>query len=192
MRELVYFVAVSLDGYIAGPGGAVDAFAQVGDHIDGLLRDYPETLPEPFLKAVGVVPKCEHFDTVVMGYNTYKLGLDAGLASPYPHLRQFVCSRQHASPSAEIAVTPEAPESLVRRLKSEPGKDIWLCGGGQLAASLWGEVDRLFLKVNPLLLHGGVPMLASGAGTAEAFRLIHSRVFDSGVVFNEYRRADPT
>lgn len=187
MRELTYFVAVSLDGYIAGPGGSLDGFATQGDHIDALLRDYPETLPAPFLEAAGVVPPCDRFDTVVMGYRTYATGLDAGLTSPYPHLRQLVCSRRHTRAS-EPTITNEDPSTLVRRLKREPGRDLWLCGGGLLASHLYAEVDRLFLKVNPTLLHDGVRLFASESLPAASMRLVASRRFDSGVVFNEYAR----
>ncbi|MEM6929958.1 MAG: dihydrofolate reductase family protein [Myxococcota bacterium] len=188
MRQLTYFVATSLDGFIAGPGGSIEAFPSQGDHLDALLADYPETLPAPFLDAMGVQPLNDHFDTVVMGWRTYDVGLSVGLASPYPHLRQFVCSRRCERPHDDVIVTDEDPRALVRRLKAEPGGGIWLCGGGALAGVLHDAIDRLFLKVNPVLLYDGVPLFGASRGPATAWRHVGSRRFDSGVVFLEYEK----
>lgn len=45
MRKLVYYVAVSVDGFIAGPAGEVDSFVSVGDHMTRMIEDHPETVP---------------------------------------------------------------------------------------------------------------------------------------------------
>jgi hypothetical protein len=45
MRELVYYVATSLDGRIASPDGDFSAFPTEGDHMEMILRDFPETIP---------------------------------------------------------------------------------------------------------------------------------------------------
>lgn len=192
MRALTYLVASSLDGYIASPDGGFDDFAMQGDHVDALFRDYPETLPGAALAAAGITARNETFDTVVMGWNTFAVGLRYGQLDPYPHLRQYVCSRTHSADEAggEVVVTGEDPVELVRRLKAEPSaRDIWLCGGGRLAAVLSGEIDRLVLKVNPVLLGSGIRALETDAYRPRAFRLTSSRTFGSGVVMNGYERA---
>jgi len=62
------------------------------------------------------------------------------------HLRQFVCSRSmDRSPDAAVELCGADPVGLVRRLKAEEGKDIWLCGGSILAAELAPEIDELIL-----------------------------------------------
>jgi dihydrofolate reductase len=188
MRQLTYFVAVSLDGFIASPDGAFDAFPLRGDHIDALIRDYPETLPAPALAAMSISPANATFDTVVMGWNTFAVGLP-GSRSPYPHLRQYVCSRSHAASEAgpDVDVTSEDPVDLVRRLKREPSsRDIWLCGGGRLAATLRAEIDRLILKVNPVTLGAGIRLFESGDYAPRAFELQATRRFESGVVMLTY------
>ena len=112
MRRLTYLVAVSADGFIAAPHGDASAFPVEGDHIDMLVTDLPETLPAPALAALGVQACNGRFDTVVMGWNTYAVGLDQGLADPYPHLRQVVFSRSRAAPAGTTAsVTADDPVS---------------------------------------------------------------------------------
>lgn len=188
MRALTYFVATSLDGFIAAPDGRFDAFAMQGDHIDALFQDYPETLPGAALAAAQITPENDTFDTVVMGWNTFAVGLSLGELDPYPHLRQYVCSRTHESNEVggDVIVTSEDPVQLVRRLKAEPSsRDIWLCGGGRLAA----EIDRLVLKVNPVMFGAGVRLFEADTYRPQAFRLKSNRTFSSGVVMSSYERA---
>jgi len=191
MRKLSYFVATSLDGYIAAPDGSFDAFSLQGDHVEALARDYPETLPAPALSALGVRPENRTFDTVLMGWNTYAVGLSAGLDNPYPHLRQWVCTRAHAAvrPAGAVTFNAEDPRTLVQRLKREPSaRDIWLCGGGQLAAVLADEIDALLLKINPVRLGAGIPLFATQHYSPQAFALQDTRAFSSGVVLCRYSR----
>ena len=189
MRELTYFVAVSLDGRIAGPDGDFSAFPVEGDHIEMIFREYRDTLPKVGLDALGLSAGGERFDTTLMGWNTYAAGL-AATDDPYPHTRQYVFSRTRTATDvpAGITVTAEDPVAVVRRLKAEPGTGIWLCGGGKLAASLAREVDRLVLKVNPIVLGAGVPLFDGGGYDPAAFALTASTPYRSGVVVNEYAR----
>jgi dihydrofolate reductase len=189
MRELVYFVAVSLDGRIAAPDGTFDAFPQQGDHIDWIFREYRDTLPTAGLQALGLEPSTARFDTVLMGWGTYAAGFPHGVTDPYQHLRQYVFSRTHDEADGDIVLTDRDPVEVVRELKAEPGgTGIWLCGGGQLASALVDEIDRLVLKVNPVLLGAGIPVFADAAYDPRAFTRVASRPFDSGVVVDEYAR----
>jgi dihydrofolate reductase len=158
VRALTYFVAVSLDGFIAAPDHTFDAFPQQGDHIDWIFREWADTLPTVGQEMVGIEPDNSRFDTVLMGWNTYAAGFPHGVTDPYQHLRQYVFSRTHDKADGDIVVTDRDPVAVVRELKAEPaGSGIWLCGGGRLASSLVHEIDRLVLKVNPLLLGSGIP-----------------------------------
>ncbi|MDO9395804.1 MAG: dihydrofolate reductase [Herbiconiux sp.] len=220
MRTLTYYVAVSLDGRIAAADGDYSAFPTEGDHLDALAAEFPETFPVPARAALGLTDRGTRFDTVLMGWDTYAVGLPFGLVAPYA-LRTVVFTRDPARRRAEArdaapAETPDAadavtftdgdPATVVRRLKEEvPAGDaggadtpesarrgLWLCGGGSLAAALLPEIDRLVLKVNPVLLGGaGIPLFAGGVEEAGAgFRLESSRSFRSGVVISEYPRAE--
>jgi hypothetical protein len=76
--KLVYFIASTIDRFIADPSGAdpsgPDGFFVTGqDYIDHLVQEYPETIPGPFHQALGIQPGNRHFDAVVMGRNTYEL-----------------------------------------------------------------------------------------------------------------------
>lgn len=189
MRELVYYVAVSIDGFIADPRGGFDAFPVEGDHMDAVLGEYADALPAHVLAALGLEPPRTRFDAVVMGYNTLTPALDAGIGSPYPHLRQFVASRRAREVDPAITVTAD-PLAAVRELKGEDGLDIWLCGGGQLAGALRDEIDRLVLKRNPLVFGSGVPLFGDAAYSPQSFMRTNTRSFSSGVVIEEYARSE--
>lgn len=188
MRELVYYVAVSLDGFIAAPDHTFDAFPVTGDHMDTIMQDYTDALPAPALAALGLTAPLTRFDTVLMGWNTYAVGLAQGLDNPYPHLQQYVFSRTRTAAPAAVTTSAEDPAAVVRELKAGPGgADIWLCGGGQLASALAGEIDRLVLKVNPVTFGAGIPLFAGHGYTPRNAELTDSKRFESGVVINDYR-----
>lgn len=188
MRELVYYVAVSLDGRIAGPSGEYDAFLAEGDHMGAVVGRFADALPTVAARQLGIRQPGTTFDTVLMGWNTYAVGLPFGMTSPYSHLRQVVFSRTHRAEAADVTVTGEAPVKVVRALKDDDGADLWLCGGGALAGALVDEIDRLVLKVNPLVLGGGVPLFAGDAYLPRTFDLVESTPYASGVTIAEYAR----
>lgn len=185
MRELVYYVAVSLDGFIAGPKGEFDAFSVEGDHMADLAR-YADALPTDGAAHLGVEQPCTLFDTVLMGWNSYLPGLNAGMTSPYRHLRQIVFSRTHDAVAENLVVTDRDPVDVVRELKSEDGAGIWLCGGGSIAGQLVDEIDRLVVKRHPVLFGAGVPLFRTDVYRPLAFDVVDTRTFASGVEVVEY------
>ncbi|MFD5214340.1 dihydrofolate reductase family protein [Microbacterium sp. NPDC058345] len=190
MRELTYYVAVSIDGYIAGPHDEFDRFLVEGDHAAAIWSTYTGTAPTALAEAAGLSTDGGPFDTVLMGWNTYAVGLP-DLPSPYAHLRQIVFTRDHEPPAGSDGVefTDRDPVEVVRELKREPGKGIWLCGGGSLAAALRGEIDRLALKRNPVLFGDGIPLFGGTGYSPERWRVTDITPFDSGVVLAEYARS---
>lgn len=187
MRELVYYVAVSLDGYIAGPNGEFDAFLVEGDHM-AINERFPDTIPTDYAAALGIDQSGGGFDAVLMGANTYAVGLPAA-PSPYRHLDQYVFTHRPPAPVDGVTFTDRDPVELVRELKSRDGKDVWLCGGGSLATQLAGEIDRLVLKRQPLLFGDGIPLFTPGTYAPGRFDRVSSREFGTGVSFTEYVRA---
>lgn len=190
MRDLTYFVATSVDGRIAAPDGDWSAFPTEGDHLEAIVADWSDTLPGHVLGALGQEPDGARFDTVLMGWETYAVGLPLGVASPYPHLEQVVVSRRHGRDDVpdDVRVVDD-PLVEVRALKRRPGAGIWLCGGGALAGALADEIDRWVLKVNPVALGDGVPLLHGGGYLPRDLRLTSCTPYGSGVVVLEYARA---
>jgi len=191
MRKLVYYVAGTIDGFIAGSDGADPTgtiFEIDGDHMPVMTAEYPETVPTHMRAPLGIDAPNRHFDTVLMGRSTYKPGLDLGVTSPYAHLRQCVFSTTITeSPDPDVEIVSGDPIEKVRELKQEDGKDIWLCGGGKLAAAVEPEIDELRIKLNPVAIGTGIPLF-DGEFAPQRFRLADSRAFESGMIFLTYVR----
>ncbi|WP_225730820.1 MULTISPECIES: dihydrofolate reductase family protein [unclassified Nocardia] len=190
MRKLVYYVGVSLDGYIAGPNGEFDFYPLSEEMIAWIGEYYPETMFGPARAQIGLADAPnKRFDTVVMGRGTYEPGLALGVASPYAHLKQYVISTTLGKiddPAVELVDSD--PVELVRRLKKEEGKDIWLCGGGNLAGQLIDEIDELIIKSYSVLAGAGIPAL-TGNFRPTRFRPTQRREFDSGAQVTWFSRS---
>ncbi|MEU4415220.1 MULTISPECIES: dihydrofolate reductase family protein [Nocardia] len=191
MRKLTYFVASTIDGFIAAEDGTLDFFPVGGDHGPAIISQYPETLPTKVREARGIAAGNIYFDTVIMGRKTHDFGVRTGTASPYEHLRQYVVSTTlPEAPAPGVELIAEDPTAAVRELKREDGLGIWLCGGGELAQALLPEIDQVFLKLHPVVLGTGRPLFGGGAKlpAPERFRVITSRVYADGVAFLKYGR----
>lgn len=186
-RRLVYYVAVTIDGFIARKDGSFDCFLFDGPHFADIIARFPETFPAHLRARLGIPEVVLNFDTVLMGRATYEVGLREGITSPYHPLRQYVVSSTMSeSPDPAIALCREDPLSLVRRLKQEDGRDIWLCGGSKLAAALAPEIDELILKVNPVVLGEGLPLF-DHLSTPLRTTLLEHNTYPNGFVLARYR-----
>jgi dihydrofolate reductase len=187
MRRLTYVAGMTLDGFIAGPGDQVDFFPVTDDLVEFLVAELPETLPSHVRAQMGVDPPNRRFDTGIQGRATYDAALQAGITSPYAHLRQYVVSRTLASRDPAVTITAE-PLAEVRRLKADDGLGIWLMGGAQLAGALLPEIDELVVKLYPVTAGTGVPLFnADFAPTS--FTLAGSHILPSGTAILTYARA---
>jgi dihydrofolate reductase len=173
MHPIIYDAAVSADGFIAGPGGAVEAFP----HDGAIVADYRDRLAD--------------YSVALMGRATYEFGYRYGLppgANPYPHMRAVVVSSGLDLPAdAAVECWPSLDPSRVARLRDEASGPVYLCGGGVLAASLlaMGAIDRLRLKRAPILLGGGTPLFA-GDRPGPALRLIEQTDHGGGLLYQEF------
>jgi dihydrofolate reductase len=96
-----------------------------------------------------------------MGRRTYEIGLKEGITNPYPQMKQYLFSRSlKESPDQGVEIISTDPLAHIQELKQQSGKDIWLCGGGNLAAVIFSEIDELILKVHPILLGSGISLFA--------------------------------
>lgn len=144
MRKIVYYVAMSLDAYIVGPGNDVSKFVAAGPGVEQYLADLKD------------------YDTVIMGRKTYEFGYDFGLIPgqpAYPHMKHYIFSDhlelRERHEKVEV-VTPDI--EFIKDLKKGKGSDIYLCGGGVFAGWLLNNqlIDELKIKLNPILLGEGV------------------------------------
>jgi dihydrofolate reductase len=147
-RRLRYQVAVSLDGFIAGPNG-----------------EYDWIVMDP---AIDFAALFKEFDTAVMGRKTYEVITAQGGHGAMPGLEVFVFSRTlRPATHPGVRILNDDPREVVTALKAKPGRDIWLYGGGNLFGSLLdaGVVDTVEVAVIPVLLGSGIPLLPPGTTT---------------------------
>jgi dihydrofolate reductase len=174
MRKVVYSVAMSLDGYVAGPNGEAD-WITMDPEIDATMD------PE-----IDFTASFARFDTVLLGRKSYEQVRAMGGGEPMPGVTTIVASRTLKPEDCPGAtVIGDGLTDRVRELRAGSGKDIWLFGGGVLFRSLLdaGLVDEVNVAVMPVLLGGGVPLVA--AGDRARLRLTGHKV-ESGVVSLEY------
>lgn len=192
MRRLVYYVATTLDGYIAAPDGGdpsgAEFFPLTPDVIAFIVEQYPETLPGPARAAMGIDGPGKVFDTVLEGRTSYEIGLAAGLTDAYPHLHHLVFSTTLESQNPSVEIVRSNALDRVRELKAEEGKDLWLVGGGTLAHSLLPEIDRLILKQNRSVIGSGIPIF-NGPFQSHMFHPVDETLLESGMRVLRYDRA---
>ncbi len=180
MRKVKYFVANSLDNFIARLDGGVE----------WLFNDGTDYGMAEFFRSV---------DCMLLGRKTYEVAIGHNQplrksrkakkkASFSGGMQSFVFSRTlKAGPEDDFKVVSENAGAFVRELKSEPGKDIWLMGGGELAGSLLteGVVDELSLNIHPVLLGQGIPLF-QGVTRQLNLELVSTKAHPNGCVQVEY------
>lgn len=187
--QVTYYVACSIDGFIAHSDGSHDGFSQDGEYLADLSATFPETVPSHLRDVMGIHAENKWFDVVLMGRKTYEVGLNVGVTNPYPHMKQYLFSRSmKESPDENVELVSEGTVALVKSLKNKAGRGIWLCGGADLATTLFAEnlIDKLTLKVNPFLMGSGIPLF-SGAIAQTTLKLTDSKIYKNGVLVLHYQ-----
>jgi dihydrofolate reductase len=168
MRRICYAVAMSLDGYVAGPKGEAD----------WIVMD-----PEIDFRSL-----MARFDTVLMGRKTFDAARTQGGGGAMPGVTSIVVSRiLRQADWPKVTIWNDRLEEKVAELRAKPGKDIWLFGGGELFRSLLEAkvVDTVEVGVIPVLLGGGIPLLPTPCQRAK-LKLTSHRVYKTGIVSLEY------
>ena len=167
MPRIRYHVAMSLDGYIAGPNG----------EFDWIIADPTMDFGAMFAQ----------FDTFILGRRTWELTLQPGNPGFPAGSRAYVFSRTLPSEVPGFTVFREVSRANVSGIRSQAKKDIWLFGGGELFRSFLqqGLVDTVEVAVVPVLLGAGLQLLPQ-PGPKTGLTLTSERKYPSGIVMLEY------
>ncbi len=150
MRNIVLFIAMSLDGYIADTNGSVD----------WLMGQDSAAENNDSYAAFG-----QTIDTVIMGHTTYQQVTTE--LSPekwvYENLQSYIITHRQYPSKPSIRFMSVNPCTLVKDLKKKNGKDIWICGGASIIRQLMREnlIDRYHISVIPTILGGGIPLFGT-------------------------------
>lgn len=164
-RELILYIASSLDGYIAGPEG----------ELDWLFMDQDYGYGE-FEKSI---------DTVLLGRSTYEEILQFDVPYPYSYKKSYVFTSQpdQYRSDHDVVFTSEDPVEVWKSLRKQSGENVWLVGGGKLISPFVNRnmVDRYIIAVHPIILGQGIELFT---GIENRIELTTEQVktYDSGLV----------
>jgi dihydrofolate reductase len=179
-RKIIVHIAASADGYIARPD----------DDLEWLTS---RPAPKGFY---GMNAFMKSIDTKLLGRKTYEMSLRLG--EKFESGGRTIVFSRHAPPAdapSGVEFVSDAIGPFVSRLREQPGKDIWLMGGGDLIASFLDDqaIDEFVISVVPVFIGDGIPLIAR---RRRQVPLALQRVerFDDGLVQLHYRvdRTDPT
>ena len=149
MRNVVLYIAMSLDGFIAKSDGDVSWLCGDGSDIEN-LGSYPN-----FYNSI---------DTIILGYNTYsqivnELSRDNWV---YNDKLTYVFTTKSLESRENIIFTSQDLVSLVNDLKGKNGQDIWVCGGANIVKQMINLdlIDKLIISIIPTIVGNGIRLFA--------------------------------
>ncbi|WP_158941877.1 dihydrofolate reductase family protein [Granulicella sp. S190] len=151
-RKIIVYIATSADGYIARPDGDIEWLNRMPSKSDYGMRAFYRTI-----------------DTILWRRKTYDWALDydkrngnkGGIFDT--KLVNYVFSgKPPRQKTPGVAFVSEPVKEFAQRLRTTPGKNIWMMGGGELIASFLdaGEIDEFDIHVMPTLIGEGIPLIA--------------------------------
>ena len=183
MPKLIYSMSVSLDGFVAGPGGEIDW----GAPDEELHRFHNDRVRELGAQLLG-----RRLYEVMLYWETADQNPSAGeveleFARIWKPLPKIVFSRTLEQVEGNARLARDGVAEEVARLKAESGKDLGI-GGAELGSTAieLGLVDELQIFVCPVVLGGGTPFFPKLARRVE-FELVETRTFGSRVVYMRYQ-----
>ncbi len=147
-RNVVLFIASSLDGYIATKDESLEWLFNVEGEGDNGYSEFYETV-----------------DTVILGKRTFDWIVEHDTEEfPYKNKECYVFTRSSIEDTKYVKFINEDVTKFIEILKSQDGKNIWIVGGGELLHSFIKEklVDELIITVAPSILGNGIPLFKQG------------------------------
>ena len=173
MNKIIYYVASSIDGYIAGENDDISQFILQGKGVEKYQSDLA------------------NFETVIMGRKTYEFGYQYGLEPgqpAYPAMQHYIFSSslKFSNPSEAVKIE-QLSINRINEIRQNSDTDIYLCGGGQFAGWLLdnGLIDQLKLKLNPIVLGSGVRLFGNSKTKAN-WELLGIESFADGLQILTY------
>lgn len=173
MRNIILYIAASIDGYIAGPNGEIDWLHSI-DNPNNLDFGYTK-----FYKSI---------DTTIIGNSTYKQILSFGVDFPYPEKTNYVFSKSKSkSDTDHVKFVNSNFEKFVIDLKNSSGKNIWLIGGGKINSFFLKNnfIDEIILTTIPIILGKGIPLFEDNVSNKK-MRMSKIKSYDCGIVQSVY------
>lgn len=147
MRKVILYIATSLDGYIAEEDGGIRWLT------DDVQFDEGDTSYDDFYSTV---------DTVVLGRTTYdQVTQELSPANyPYEDVKSYVMTSKPFKGQDNLIPTNENIINLIKTLKAQSGKAIWIVGGASIIYPLVKEnlIDEYQISIVPVLLGKGIPL----------------------------------
>ncbi len=172
-RKVILYIAMSVDGYIAKPGDDLSFLSIVEE--EGQDYGYAD-----FISTV---------DTVVLGRKTYDWVMKQVLEFPHADKETYVITRSPRPSIGKTVFYSGDVGELIRHLKQQSGKNIFIDGGADLIHSLMKEnlIDEYIISIIPVLLGDGLSLFRKGFPEQKLI-LLNARNFISGLVQLHYKK----
>jgi dihydrofolate reductase len=171
-RNVVLYISMSLDGYIATKSNSID-FLSLVEH-EG--EDY------------GYQDFVDSVDTVIIGRKTYQKVIDMGFDYPHTDKEVYIITRNTKAKHNTFNFYSGDLPSLLRRLKKQSGKHIYCDGGSEIANELMKHnlIDELIISIIPVLLGDGIRLFNNGR-PEHILTLVSANPFNKGLTQLHYK-----
>ncbi|PRY07390.1 dihydrofolate reductase [Pontibacter ummariensis] len=172
-RKVVVYIAMSLDGYIAGPNDDLTFLSTVEKEGE----DYGYSA---FYKTV---------DTIILGRKTYDWVMKQVPVFPHSGKESYILTSTARPAIGKTRFYTGDVKELIAKLKSQPGKNIFIDGGAETVTALLQDklVDEFYISIIPILLGEGIRLFKDGR-PAQQLKLVETKPYDTGLVQLHYKR----
>jgi len=188
MRNLIFFMHTSLDGFVAGLNGEMDWI-----NVDDAMFDFVATMTD-------------QADTALYGRVTYEMMQsywpkageqpnaskhDKEHSAWYNKVSKIVLSKTISEKGLDntIVISDQLADKI-NKIKKQDGKNILIFGSPRASQALLnqGLIDEFWLFVNPIILGQGMPLFKDITGTTK-LKLVESKTFACGVIALHYEKS---
>lgn len=170
-RDVVLFIAMSLDGYIA------DENQDIG-FLDLVKKEGEDYGYEGFSNST---------DVVILGRKTWDTLVSFNIPDPYFGKKVYVISKSKTGTEGVAEFYNGDLNELIKNIRLTDGKDIFIDGGSEVVRSLLEKklIDKIILSVIPVILGNGIPLFRPSF-VKQYLRFVDARSFSSGLVQLHY------